>query len=112
MQVLAVRESGIPETLAAMKSHKAVPVLIELAGWPEVMRALGKLRDPRAVPTLLKILDSKEAGFINDPAEKAALILARMRCKEAVPILLKHQQFPAQGWFWTMAGPPRTSGAV
>jgi HEAT repeat protein len=89
MQVLAVRESGIPETLAAMKSRKAVPVLIELAGWPEVMRALGKLRDPRAVPTLLKILDSKEAGFINDPAEKAALILARMRCKEAVPILLK-----------------------
>jgi HEAT repeat protein len=93
--------ADLPLILGHLKCRKAVDKLIELAKAPgyssNAIMALGDIGDARAVPVLLGVLRELEGqvkmqqGMLGpDAFVRAAESLAYFKCREAVPILLRH----------------------
>ena len=58
----------------------------------EVIGLLGRFKDPRGIPTLIKALDDKSPNV----AARAALGLAQLRAVEALPRLLHYARDPSE----------------
>jgi hypothetical protein len=94
MQAMALDDDcgDFAEKLAVMKSPKLFPILAKLfndgkCSTRSIYSAFTESGDQRAVPLLLKILSTTND---DDDFGRIAWALARLRCKEAIPILLKH----------------------
>ena len=100
---------SICASLGYRKAKTAVPALISvLERRPQTSSAayaLGEIGDEQAIPILLKVLNDKTGT-----ADFEVTALAKLKCKQAVPILISKLGRPGVGQFEDRKAPRSTVG--